>query len=100
MVFVLSAFYPFENKNRIISFFFYGGNQLNGKYKGNLSKFTTTASLALLLRVLNEQCTKKLSLGKKGIVSFISPKPDDKKSILRTNFQSATKFVCTVVDSR
>ena len=29
---------------------------MNGKYKGNLSEFTTTTRLAMPLRVLNEQC--------------------------------------------
>ena len=56
MVFVLSAFYPFENKNKIISIFVYGGNQLIGNIKETYLEFTTTANLALPLRVLNEQC--------------------------------------------
>ena len=74
-------------------------------------EFTTTASLALPLRVLNElvmciisliesfmllkQMGKRWAWAKKAMVSFISPKPDDEKRILRTNFQSATKFMWT-----
>ena len=109
MVFVLSAFYPFENKNKIISFF-YGGIQLNGKYKGNLSwiynysepciatestKWTMCIISLTESFMLLKQMGKSWAWAKKAIVSFISPKPDDEKRILRTNFQSATKFMWT-----
>ena len=110
MVFVLSAFYPFENKNKIISIFVYGGNQLIGKYKGNLSwiynysepciatestKWTMCIISLIESFMLLKQMGKRWAWAKKAMVSFISPKPDDEKRILRTNFQSATKFMWT-----
>ena len=57
MVFVLSAFYPFENKNEIISFFFFFKEETNWteNIKETYLEFTTTVSIALPLRVLNEQ---------------------------------------------